>query len=215
MFPFEGPSTISVSGTTGSGKTTWLFNVLKHVNVMFTKPVNKILYCYGEWQDLFDQMGASIPNIAFYKGVPTYSQIEDFADGSHNLLILDDLMAECVENQEVANLFTRGAHHKKLTIIYLNQNMFCQGRNARTIALNCHYIVLFQNLRDCTQIQRLGQQLFPGQSHALVEAYNNSIQRRYGYLVIDLSPHTDHHFRLRTEIFPEEDTKVYQPRKNE
>lgn len=209
MFPFKSCSTFSVSGTTGSGKTTWLFKLLKHSDIMFDKSPQKILFCYGIWQELFAEMEKTIPNIFFHEGVPTSSQIEDFADGNHNIVVLDDLMAECVKNHEIELLFTRGAHHKKLSIIYLNQNMFCQGKNARTIALNCHYIILFQNLRDSSQIQKLGQQLFPGQGHLLLNAYKDCMQKIYNYLVIDVSPHTDHHFRVRTDIFPGEITKIY------
>ena len=211
MFPFEATSTFSISGTTKSGKTTWVFKLFKELDVMFKKPVHKILYCYGIWQDKFDEMERVISNISFCEGVPTSNQIEDFADGNHNIIVFDDLMLECVTNKEVGLLFTRGAHHKQLTVMYLNQNMFCQGKHARTIALNCHYIVLFQNLRDCSQIQKLGQQLFPGQSRFLLEAYKDATAEKYGYLVIDISPHADQHFRLRTEIFPQEITKTYQP----
>lgn len=212
MFPFIGPSTFSISGTTGSGKTTWLFNLLKEAEVMFTMPPSKILYCYGVWQSLFNEMENNIKNLVFHEGVPSSEQIEEFSDNNHNIVVLDDLMDECVKNREIELLFTRGAHHKKLTVIYLNQNMFCQGKNARTISLNCHFIILFQNLRDRSQIQRLGQQLFPGQSQMLVEAYKDCVHKPYGYLVIDLSPHTDQKFRLRTDIFPNELTKIYQPK---
>lgn len=209
MFPFEGPSTFSVSGTTGSGKTSWVFKFLKHADIMFSNPPHKILYCFGVWQDLFDKMQSTIANITFHEGVPSYSLLEEFADGNHNIIILDDLMADCVKNQDVADLFSRGSHHKKFSILFINQNMFCQGKNARTISLNCHYIILFQNLRDQSQIQRLGQQLFPGQGQLLLESYKDIMNTKYGYLVIDLSPHTHQSFRLRTEVFPDEVTKVY------
>lgn len=213
MFPFEAPSTFSISGATGSGKTTWLSNLLQESASLFPKVfTKKILYCYGIWQDLFDKMEAIIPNIVFHEGVPTSKVIEELTENkSHNIVVLDDLMSEVVKNGEIELLFTRGAHHKNLTIIYLNQNMFCQGKNARTITLNCHYSILFQNLRDCSQVQRLGQQIFPGNSHFLVEAYKDCMQTPYGYLVIDLSPRTDEQFRLRTNIFSGEDTIIYQP----
>jgi hypothetical protein len=214
MFPFEGPSTFSVSGTTGSGKTSWIFKLLRHTDVMFSNPPKKILYAYGVWQSLFDEMERSIMNITFHEGIPNSSLVEEFADGDHNIIILDDLMEDCVKNQDIANLYTRGAHHKNISIIFINQNMFCQGKNARTISLNCHYIILFQNLRDRSQVQRLGQQVFPGESQLLLESYKNATEVKYGYLVIDLSPHTHQTFRLRTEVFPEEVTKIYLPHKN-
>jgi hypothetical protein len=213
MFPFEGPTTISISGATMSGKTTWLFSLLMTAKEMFTKIPHKILYCYGVWQHLFHDMEQKISDIYFHEGLPTLEEIDSFiSNNEHNIIVLDDLMNECVKSLEIELLFTRGAHHKNLTIVYLNQNIFCQGKNARTIALNCHYIVLFQNLRDGSQVQRLGQQIFPGHGHVLVEAYKNCVEKPYGYLVVDLSPHTEHTYRLRTDIFPNEDTKIFCPR---
>jgi len=211
MFPFEGPSTFSISGTTGSGKTTWLKKLLLAKDELFPEnPPQKILYCYGIWQSLFDEMEANITNIIFHKGLPTSQQIDKITqNNAHNIVILDDLMQDVVKNPEIEILFTRGAHHKKISVIYLNQNMFCQGKYARSIALNCHYLIVFKNLRDSSQIQRLGQQIFPGKSQILVEAYKDCIAKPYGYLVIDLSPHTEEEYRLRTNIFPGEDTIVY------
>ena len=212
MFPFEAPSTFSISGTTGSGKTTWLYKLLEHQEELFPEvQFHKILYCYGVWQDLFHRMESSIKNIIFHEGIPLSKTIDELTENKkHNIIILDDLMMEVVKNGEMELLFTRGSHHKNLTIIYLNQNMFCQGKNARTIALNCHYLILFQNRRDCSQVQKLGQQIFPGQSQFLVESYKDALQTPYGYLVVDLSPQAEEAYRLRTKIFPDEDTIIYQ-----
>lgn len=211
MFPFESPTTMAISGSTGSGKTTWLFRLLKNAQVMFPEnPPHKILYCYGVWQDMYEKMEAEIPAIEFNEGLPHESMIESLTSNQkHNIIILDDLMCDVVKNAEVEHLFTRGSHHKKLTIIYLNQNMFCQGKHARTISLNTHYLVLLKNLRDSSQIITLGRQIFPKQSTILEEAYKDCLLYPYGYLIVDLSPHTEQDFRLRTKIFPGEDTIIY------
>ena len=211
MFPFEAPTTISISGTTQSGKSTWLCKLLEHKDKLFPDvSTHKILYCYGVWQDLFNKMETLIPNLIFHEGIPSSSLIEEITKNNHhNIIVLDDLMIEVVKNEEMDHLFTRGAHHKNLTVIYINQNMFCQGKNARSITLNCHYLILFQNLRDYSQVQRLGQQIFPGYSKLLVESYKDCMQTHYGYLVVDLSPRAEEHYRLRTRIFPGEDTIIY------
>lgn len=213
MYPFEGPSTFSLSGTTGSGKTTWLYKLLSHKKELFpSNTPHSILYCYGVWQDLFEQMEHNIENITFNHGLPSQKQIDNLTSNKmHNIIIFDDLMNEVVKNSDIEQLFTRGAHHKKLTIIYLNQNMFCQGKNAKTINLNCHYLVLFKNPRDSSQIKRLGQQIYPGQSSVIVEAYKDCMHQPFGYLVIDLSPGADQKHSLRTNIFPGEDTIIYLP----
>jgi hypothetical protein len=59
---------------------------------------------------------------------------------------LDDLMDET--DQRVASLFTKKSHHRNISVMYIVQNLF----HHRTISRNAHYMVLFQNLRDASQI---------------------------------------------------------------
>lgn len=72
-------------------------------------------------------------------------------------------------------------------------------------------MMLLKNPRDVSQIHCLGKQVFPGKSHALVEAYEDCMKNPYGYLVLDLSPHAEEAYRIRTGIFPDEDCVVYKP----
>ena len=102
-------------------------------------------------------------------------------------------------------LFTQGSHHKNITVIFINHNIFDQGKNARTIALNVKYIVLFSNPRDNLQISYLGRQLFPKNGQSLQEAHTDAINsQKWGYLLIDLQPQTPNYLRLRSHIFPNE-----------
>ena len=45
---------------------------------MFTQPVSTILYCYGVFQDYFNEF--NIPNLTFHEGLPTKEQVEDMHD---------------------------------------------------------------------------------------------------------------------------------------
>ena len=209
--PFEAASTACISGATKSGKTTWLFRLLKNKKVMFSEPVKKILYCYGIYQDTFDAMKRDIEGIEFLHGVPTQSEIEGFADGQHNLVILDDLSEQVVKDPNMERLFIQGAHHLNLSVFFVSHNCFRQGKCARTIALNTHYTVLFRNIRDGQQISLLGKQMYPGNNKALVEAYEDATSSKYGYLVIDSTANGEDVYRLRTKIFPAEDPWVYVP----
>ena len=162
------------------------------------------MYCYGVWQPAFDDM-----DVAFHENLPTDEEMEQFSDGSHCMVILDDLMHEVVQSDRVQRLFVRGSHHKNITVVYVNQNLFQQGKCARTINLNCHYLVLFRNPRDFSQIQYLGRQI--GLGKTLVEAYQDCMRERYNYLLVDLSPHSSSKYKLFSHIFPDEDTVAYQP----
>ena len=209
--PFEAASTACVSGSTKSGKTTWLFRLLRNKAVMFSEPVNKVLYCYGIYQDTFDNMKKEVQGIEFHEGVPSRTDVENFADGSHNMVILDDLSESVVKDPEMERLFVQGAHHRNLSVFFVSHNCFRQGKCARTIALNTHYTVLFRNIRDGQQISALGKQMFPGNGKALVEAYEDATSKKYGYLVIDCTANGDEAYRLRTDIFPGQDPVVYVP----
>jgi len=48
-------------------------------------------------------------------------------------------------NETVVNLFTKGSHHRNISIMYLAQNLFPKNKFARTISLNEHYMILFKN----------------------------------------------------------------------
>ena len=209
--PFEEASTVCISGATKSGKTSWLHKLLKNKEAMFTVPVSKILYCYGIYQPLFDQMLKDVRDISFHEGLPTEEEVKEFTDANHNLVIIDDLSDEAVKNPDVEKLFTRGAHHLNTSVFFVSHNCFRQGKCARTIALNTHYTVLFKNIRDGQQIACLGKQMFPGNKDALVEAYKDATSEKYGYLVIDCTANGKDTFRLRTKIFPGEDPWVYIP----
>ena len=75
--------------------------------------------------------------------------------------------------------------------------------------MNTHIIILFRNKRDETQIDTLGKQLFPSNKQAFIEAYNDATEYQYGYLLIDCDPTSLDVFKLKTNIFPQENTVCY------
>ena len=212
VIAFHPCTTICLSGCTQSGKSSFVYKILQNLTEMFKEDIpKKVLYCYSIWQPLFQQMEQLSVDITFHQGLPSSDTIEDFTDGSlHTCLIMDDLIQDIVSSKDAQIIFTQTAHHRKMTVIYITQNMFMQGRSGRTISLNTHVMVLFRNLRDQSQIMCLGRQLFPRKSHALTEAYTDAVQhKQYGYLVVDMSPHSHDDLRLRTNIFPGEETVIY------
>jgi hypothetical protein len=213
LLPFLPCSSFSICGATRTGKTRWVYTFLQHINGMFIQnPPKKILYCYGIYQQMFEDMKKAIPGLELHEGLPRQEAVEKFTDGQHNLIILDDLMDQVTQCQEMELMFTQGCHHKSLSVMFITQNQYYQGKCARTIALNTQYIVLFRNLRDASQVMTLARQLYPGRSAILMESYEDCTKEPYGYLVIDVSPYSEDKYRLRTNIFPGEDPKVYIPK---
>lgn len=214
LLPFKSCSSITISGATQSGKTFFVHKFLENVKGMFSgEPVSQILYCYGIYQDLFDKMQDQIANFRLHEGLPSKEEIENFnVKQTHSLIVLDDLMHLVGQSPEMELLFTQGCHHRKLSVIFITQNIFQQAKFSRTIALNTHYLILFKNLRDASQVMHLGRQLFPAKYQILMHAYQDATRVPYGYLIIDMSPHSVDKYRLRTRILPGEDPLVYIPR---
>ena len=130
---FQHPFTCVVAGATSCGKTEFVAKFIQHVKQMMTPSPQRMVWCYGEWQRHFD----SVPNVEFIEGLP---QRENFDGTQSTLLILDDLMNET--NWSVTDLFTKESHHRDLSVVYIVQNLFNNGKEHRTISLNSHYIVV-------------------------------------------------------------------------
>ena len=65
-------------------------------------------------------------------GIPDYLNSPQFINpGKWNLIIFDDLMTEAKCYQRIADLFTKGSHHRNISIVYLTQNVFPQGKECR------------------------------------------------------------------------------------
>ena len=170
---------------------------------MIDPPPRRIVYCYGEYQQLFDKYG----DVDFRQGLP---DLKDFDGREPLLLIVDDLMNETDET--VANLFTKGSHHRNVSVVFLVQNLFHKNKHIRTISLNTHYMVLFKNPRDASQFASLARQMYPNKSAFAVEAYKDATREPYSYLFVDLRPDQFEELRLRTNIFPDETRYVYVPK---
>ena len=202
------PFTALICGPTQSGKTQFVSRLLKTKEAMISVPPDKIIWCYGEYQPAYRELTSQIPNIRFVEGIPM--DLDTMISPNHsNLLIIDDLMVESGNDKTIANLFTKGSHHRNLSVILILQNLFHQGREIRTISLNSHYLVLFKNPRDGSQITHLAKQMYPGHTNFVQEAFVDATREPYGYLFIDLKPTAPEVLRLRTNIFPGETTFVY------
>ena len=209
---FKAGSTHIVFGQSGSGKTRFIRRLLKYKQQVFDcKPPYKIRYYYGIWQELFAQIQNEIDNISFHQGLPSEEELLEFTDPNiHTMIVLDDLMHEASNSQVVELIFTRLSHHRFLSCFYLLQNPFVQGKTQATINVNAKYIHIFRSPRSLMQLRYLNSQLFPDCPGLLVDSYNDVMKYdEYGYLVLDLTAHCPDEIRIRTKIFPGEQTIVY------
>jgi hypothetical protein len=207
QFTFKHPTTIVLAGPTQCGKTHFLIRAIR--GQCFKPEPQRIVWVYGEMQPAYEDLARDLPYIEFVKGF-TSELYETFDPAVRNLLILDDQMENKATHKRgdnaVTKFFTQGSHHRNLTAVYIVQNLFHQDTSMRTISLNTHYMVLFKNPRDATQIRTLGQQMYPDNPRILVEAYRDATSQPYGYLLLDLRPDTCDALRILTDVFAEQPT---------
>ena len=188
--------------------------LIRHSDTLFEKPPGKILYAYGIFQDCFKDLEQNYPNVVLHEGIPSENFIDtEFANVSHGLIILDDLIEDIGRSKDMCNLFIRDVHHKNISVLLLYQNLFHQSRFMRTISLNLLYFVLMKTFRDKAQIFHLARQMFPDCPNRVMEAYHDSVsKKRGGYLVITNLTTAEEDERLATDIFPGQYLTLYTPK---
>ena len=178
------PWTAIVAVPTGAGKTVFIRNFLENLHSLSDTVFNRVILYYSEWQNAYKELRVDNAIIEFREGLPRF---DDFRDVTRpKLVILDDLMHESSSSdQSVVHLFTKGSHHRNLSVFFLTQNLFHQGRGQRDISLNANYILVFKNPRDRAQIQHLARQFCSENPNFLRDAYHDATIRAHGYSVID------------------------------
>ena len=187
-------STITIVGPTQSGKTTLTHNIVKNSDKIFNHPFSQIL-----WYTAYPPTNP-LDNVLYIRGEP--NDINERAK-ENSLIIIDDYMDELKNSVVLTNLMTKGVHHRKLTVIYLTQNLFHSGKHNKTRRLNTSYMILFKSPQDLSSIDYLSRQLFPDAKHFLTQVYQHTTSSTpYSYLLLDLHAETPNHLRLRTNILP-------------
>ena len=210
-FKFNTPCSIMVVGPSSCGKTVFVERLLKERKCLFNPPYDPVVYCYGVNQpNTFAGMKKE-QGIHFYAGIPDTKLLDTwYKKTKGGLLILDDLMREGSDDNRVLDLFTIDSHHKGITVIYMTQDMFPKGKNAKTISRNAHYIIAFKNPRDQLGVRILAQQTFPQDFKEVLNVYRDATERPYGYLMFDLHPNSSDRERLKTNLLKHEGyTTVY------
>jgi hypothetical protein len=185
----KSPFTAVVTGPTGSGKTRLLLRLINSSDSVCTQPPIDIIYCYGEWQPSFE----SIENVTFYDGMIDIDK-EIPSDGRPRWIIIDDLMSELDAQIPIENLFTKGSHHKNISLFFVTQNPF--KKEHRTMSLNAHYYFWFKNPRDKLSVVNFTKQAFPGKASKVLDIYTKATSEPWTYLLFDLRQETNDNHRL-------------------
>jgi hypothetical protein len=120
-------------------KRSSFLRFVRYANKLIHPSPERILLSHGEFQSSF----LELPRVEFHEKL---TDVNPF-DGLHRILLIkDDLMNEV--NQSGCSIFTKLSHNKSVSVIFLTQNLFHRNIHVRTMILNTHYLVLFENPRN-------------------------------------------------------------------
>jgi hypothetical protein len=205
---FKSPSSFLLGGVSQSGKTTFVLNVLKNIDVLFQNPQCKqnVIFYYNQWQDAYDIFKNTKIVKQWINRLPTTDDIKEktmlYKDNGGSILIIDDF-AEKLDSA-IVHLFSVLCHHTNSVVFVLTQNIFSKNRAFRDISLNSTYVVLFKNPRDSSQISNFARQFAPGNTKGLVKAFKKATRFPYSYMLFDFNQTTPTEFRVRSSILPHE-----------
>ena len=194
FMPWVHPFTSVIAEPTGSEKSVFVRRFVHNIRHMMTPIPECILWCYEEY--------GSVDGVDFQQGLPNLDTLDP---RDKHLIILDDIMDGTKRTKGWLHCL-RKSHHRNISVMYIVQNLFHRGKHH---SLNAHFMVLFKNPRDVSQIMALAHQMYPQRTKYFLEAYTAATARPHGYLVIDMKQETPDILRLRSHIFPGEEQKTY------
>lgn len=218
MLKLQHPFSMIVSGPSQCGKSTFTCNLIRNLGCALNTTIHRIEW-YNTEKSAFPKCLNNLRiNLKFFDSIP-----DEFSNSSGKplLIILDDMMNDAKAAVKICDLFTRGSHHRNISVVLIMQNIFHQSRYSRDISLNAKYMVIFKNPRDKSQFNHLARQIYPENPTELQRIYKDITQLGHGYLFIDLSQNIDDILRFRTNIFSKDysiffcDKKRLRPNKNE
>ena len=205
-FYFKHPTTIQVSGPTRYGNTRFVRRIL--VEQLIQPFAILITWVYSEWQPDYDTIRERYPGIEFEK-LWRDEIFDSLNPEQRNILVQVDQMGLASSSTSVAYRLTKGSHHLNLTVIYLEQNVYNQGKSQRTISLNSHYIVVFRNGRDASHIRFMAYQICPNDGKWLVGLFTDATSKPFGYLVLDHHPSRPKDQTVVNNILPGDQLTYY------
>jgi len=214
------PCTIMVVGSSGSGKSTWVRDLIKNWKhaVPNSQNLKRLRLAYSVYQEIYDDLISYLPADCI---VETMSEIplEKFKSDEYwempngegdQVLILDDIMPKALNNKELAQvmetLFTIRSHHNSLAIICCAQDLFRSNQSIRSCLRNTNYVVITPSFQNMTLLVSLQKQLFAGKPGILTEAAKLAFEvDKRKYVILDSTVHCCPNYRIRSGIFANEE----------
>ena len=90
--------------------------MLRNQSKVFTKPFERVLYCYNAMQPIYRDLMRDVPKLELYEGLPDITEVTSVPD---SCVVFDDLMHKAVNSDQSVTLFTQ-YRHLKLSMVSMH-----------------------------------------------------------------------------------------------
>ena len=184
-------------GSSGSGKTNFSLQVIRHAHRLFDQVPTKIIIVYKEYQEIYNQFNEHIPTDLFNEDEVDFEEITK--ENKENLLIICDDLYYSKKINEVAEHFLIKGRHRNTSWLVLTQSIFNHPA-LKNISRNSSHITMFKSVR-LNEPHIFFSQLRPKTSKVLQDIYSKATEKSYSYLDIDLSQTCPDKYRYKTDLF--------------
>lgn len=192
------PFRMIVIGSSGSGKTSTVLNIIKAFNgtfgkiVIISKNLSEPLYKFLR-KEISEEDG-----LEMYEGLENTPALDTWNKKQNNLIIWDDMMNE-KNLKSVSDYFIR-CRKLNVSAIFISQSYFIPDKDWKTIRRNCNYIILkkINSTKDINLIIR--EYSLDITKQQFMKIYENIIKEDFSnFLLIDIDASPEERFRKNFE----------------
>ena len=161
---FHTPCAISITGSSQSGKSYLMAQLVEHRSDLFNTNFEQIFYCQPEslflgTNPIFEKLKSLCPRIQLIQGLPDIAKLNLHIDRTSKLILIDDMMQSILASPEMLDLLTIQIHACNITLCFTMHNNFPQSKFGKTISRNVQYKFIFHNRLELTELRILSCQL--------------------------------------------------------
>ena len=218
------PANIVCVGSSQTGKTHWIANLLLNTTTKLETAPSFVLYCHNAASDqpIYDLLRKKAAVNEWHEGWPSYDYVFDLAREHKNsgglLVVFDDIAMEMIPDDFV-RYWSIVSHHQRATFCILLHNFYMEKKDIRTGMRSTTHNVLFATRRDIQQIENISRSnkpFFAAGPRFVANCYYDAMES-FGagaHLMLDTHPRQNKAFSVMSNIFEERGLPVacYQPK---
>ena len=197
-----------VCGSSGSGKSTFIKNLILHSDYVLQKKPTCYIYVYCLWENHFLELEQA--GVRFFKGFD-HEELQNLEAFRGGMIVYDDCVEQLQDPLFLRNMFCKYTHHLDLHAVCVVHHMYSKTiPHFREICLNAQITVFLSSPRAIDAICTWARQVFARSSPQFISLYKEICKEPHQYLLTYLAPANPNILRVPSKIFPfEQPTEIY------